>query len=198
MKFFLLLLPLLFGFVMTPSLATESFTLAKMSWNEGNFHKGLDFFAKKIQILDTDGNQNPDNIEKIPVLIYSDSDPVGITVNAHETGKNTGIFEILVYFSQKELSSGQRLHSDVGDAVTAQYTDRTVPGMESMQISDTFKIDSFSTRDDPISDPSFFRQGLQTGETIPNIFVIQIIEGLGAGLIVLFIVIYAIKRRSKE
>lgn len=49
-----------------------------------------------------------------------------------------------------------------------------------------------------VDDPAFFRQGLQTGETIPDIFAIQIIEGLGASLIILFIIIYAIKRKKKK
>ena len=48
-----------------------------------------------------------------------------------------------------------------------------------------------------IEDESFTRQSLQTGETISNPEVILTIESLGAILIVLFIVIYAIKKRRK-
>ena len=48
-----------------------------------------------------------------------------------------------------------------------------------------------------IWDSSDFR-GLQTGETISNPEVAIILESFGAGLIVLFIVIYAIKRRRKK
>lgn len=54
--------------------------------------------------------------------------------------------------------------------------------------SDNFRVD----------DPTFFRQNLQTGETISNPEVIIIIESLGAILIVSFIVIYAIKKRRKK
>ena len=197
MKIFLLMFFILFGLVMIPSLVAESPKIGKITWDEDIFHKGSDFFAKKIQVIDSDMNQNQNKIEKIPVLIHSDSDFAGIRIHAHETGINTGIFEILVYFSQKE-SSGQRIHSDIGDVVTGEYMDRTVPDRDYIQVSDSFKIEKFSHKDDSVLDSSFFRQGLQTGETIPNIFVIQIIEGLGASLIILFIVIYAIKKRRKK
>ena len=48
-----------------------------------------------------------------------------------------------------------------------------------------------------IWDSSDFR-GLQTGETIPNHEFVIILESLGAGLIVLFIVIYAVRKRRKR
>ena len=48
----------------------------------------------------------------------------------------------------------------------------------------------------PKPKPSDFRD-LQTGETISNPEVIVIIQSLGAMLIILFIVIYAIRKRRK-
>lgn len=48
-----------------------------------------------------------------------------------------------------------------------------------------------------VEDPSFVPQNLRTGETLSNSWVAIGIEKLGAVLIVLFIVIYAIKKRSK-
>ena len=50
-----------------------------------------------------------------------------------------------------------------------------------------------------VEDPSFSRESLQTGETITPAGSITaiIIEALGAILIILFIVIYAIKKRAK-
>lgn len=48
-----------------------------------------------------------------------------------------------------------------------------------------------------IWDSSDFR-GLQTGESIPNPEVAIILQSLGAILIVLFIVIYTIKKRMKK
>ncbi|MCV0392708.1 MAG: hypothetical protein K5790_05365 [Nitrosopumilus sp.] len=45
--------------------------------------------------------------------------------------------------------------------------------------------------------PSDFRD-LQTGETISNPEVVMMIQSLGAGLIILFIVIYAIKKKKRK
>ena len=47
---------------------------------------------------------------------------------------------------------------------------------------------------DESPDPSLFRD-LQKGETIPNPEIAIIIQSLGAILIVLFIIVYAIKKR---
>jgi hypothetical protein len=48
-----------------------------------------------------------------------------------------------------------------------------------------------------VEDPNFTPQDFLTGETLSNTWVAMLIEGLGAALIVLFIVIYAIKRKAK-
>jgi len=52
----------------------------------------------------------------------------------------------------------------------------------------------------PIDDPSFFRESMQTGETITpeGHLAAIIIEGLGTILIIVFIVIYAIKKRIRK
>jgi len=74
-------------------------------------------------------------------------------------------------------------------------------GADESVISDTIVIDSFGNSSDSnvrVPDPSFFRQSLLTGEAIPNVFPVQIIQSLGASLIILFIIIYAIKRRRKK
>jgi hypothetical protein len=51
-----------------------------------------------------------------------------------------------------------------------------------------------------VDDPTFDRQSLQTGETITSQgnFTIIIIQALGAILIVLFIIIYAVKKRIRR
>jgi len=48
-----------------------------------------------------------------------------------------------------------------------------------------------------VEDPTFTPQDFRTGETLSNPWVAIVIEGLGAVLIVLFIVIYAIKKKAK-
>jgi len=51
-----------------------------------------------------------------------------------------------------------------------------------------------------VDDPSFMRENLRTGETVNDQGALSsiIINSLGAILIVLFIVIYAIKKRAKR
>ena len=49
-----------------------------------------------------------------------------------------------------------------------------------------------------VDDPSFTPQDFRTGETLSNPWVAIVIESLGAVLIVLFIVIYAIKKKIKR
>jgi len=51
-----------------------------------------------------------------------------------------------------------------------------------------------------VDDPSFFRESMQTGETITpeGQLVAIIIEGIGTILIIVFIVIYAIKKRIRK
>ena len=51
-----------------------------------------------------------------------------------------------------------------------------------------------------VDDPLFVRQSLQTGETISGFgtFVSIFVGSLGSILIVLFIVIYAVKKRMRQ
>ena len=48
-----------------------------------------------------------------------------------------------------------------------------------------------------VEDPNFTPQDFRTGETLSNPLVAILIQSLGAVLIVVFIVIYAIKKKSK-
>ena len=120
---------------------------------------------------------------------------------AYETGRDTGIFESVIYFAEKP-SVGQRIYLHIGDSVTAQYTDKTISGESKAKISDKLVVKGFSKENDGanfrVDDPDFVRQNLRTGETLGNTFVVYIVEGLGAGLIVLFIIIYAIKKKRRQ
>ena len=49
-----------------------------------------------------------------------------------------------------------------------------------------------------VEDPTFTSQQFRTGETISNPIIVIIIESLGAILIVLFIIVYAIKKRKSK
>lgn len=201
MKVLFLIFSVSFSVIMfNTSFADDDFFSGKIMWDEANFHNLMDSFAKKIQVIDHDMNQNSTMIEKISVQIWSDTDQKGITVSAYEIGKDAGIFESLVYFAEKP-SSGQRISVTVGDKVTAKYSDHTADGTNKIDMTDSLIVKGFERENDAnfrVDDPTFDRQHFQTGETIPNIFAIQIIEGLGAGLIILFIIIFAVRRRQKK
>ena len=74
-----------------------------------------------------------------------------------------------------------------------EFTDEDICGEENILVDGICRPTEFFR----VYDPDFSRQILQTGETISNPEVILIIESLGAGLIVLFIIIYAIRKRKK-
>ena len=161
-----------------------------------------------IQVIDSDMNQNPDEIEKFEIHIWSDSDPNGITPSVYETDVDTGVFQSNIYFSENP-SAGQRLHTLEEDLVFASYEDYTLPlssekeklsVLDSMIIQKTFVNSDENQTFIRIDDPSFTRQNLQTGETISpsGTFTSMIIASLGPILIVFFIVIYAIKKKREK
>lgn len=104
---------------------------AQISWNQGeiNFDQAsyLPDESAKIQIIEPDMNLNPEASDTIPVKISSDSDSAGITVNAIETGENSGVFEADLSFTQSDISSGKRLYAIPDDAIYAKYEDNTLP-----------------------------------------------------------------------
>lgn len=80
-----------------------------------------------LQIIDSDMSLNPDAINKFETNVWSDSDSGGTKITMAETDKGSGIFQGTVYFSKDYPSSGNRLHVSDGDAVSGEYTDRTLP-----------------------------------------------------------------------
>lgn len=162
--------------------------------------------SAKIQVTDSDMNWNPNEIDRFSIDAWSDSDPAGITLTVRETGKNTGIFESLAYFSN-ESSMGQRLHTIEGDSVIVEYEDHTLPSpytpADELGIKDRTIIRNPPPQYDSdgnfirMQDPDFKPQDFR-GETISNPTVIILIQSLGAILIVFFIILYAIKKRMKK
>ena len=192
--------------VTIPTMAQEDdYVIGKIHWlDEHYFTSG--YFV--IQVLDSDMNQDSNKIEKFKIIIWSDSDPDGISPSVYETGKNTGVFESNIYVSEKP-SSGQRLHVLEDDVMTAEYKDQTLPltsADDELKILDSFIIDkTFIDSDENqgffrIDDPSFVRQSLQTGETVSPMGTLTslIVSSIGPILIVFFIVIYAVKKRNAK
>ena len=182
---------------------SPEFTVAKVQWISAG-HSSDGFAA--IQVIEPDRNLSPDEIEKFKIRIWSDSDPKGISPYVYETNKDSGVFASNIYFSSSP-SIGQRLHILEEDLAVASYEDETLPAS---YVDDTLDVlDSMTVRKTltdanqgffRVDDPSFVRQSLQTGETISEsgTLVSIFVGSLGSILIVLFIVVYAVKKRMKK
>jgi len=79
-----------------------------------------------FQIIDSDQNLNPYNIDSFSVIVYSDTDKTGINYVVTETGKNSGIFGGLISLTTTENSSGQTLRASSGDTLVVSYVDTTL------------------------------------------------------------------------
>jgi hypothetical protein len=155
-------------------------------------------------------NLSSNDIDKFEIHIWSDSDSDGIYPDVYETGRDTGIFESNIYFSEKH-STGQRLRIVEDDLVIASYEDDTLPPshssdrklkiLDSLIIRETFINSEGNQGFFRIDDPSFSRQSLQTGETISEsgTLTAMIMGSLGPILIIFFIALYAVKKiRAKK
>ena len=184
---------------------SSEFTLAEVQWIKDS-HNSNGFSS--IQVIDPDMNLSSDKIDKFKIHIWSDSDSYGITPDVYETSKDSGVFTSNIYFSSNP-SAGQRLHTLEEDLVIASYEDYTIPSSyddKKLEILDSMIIRKTLANPDEnrdffrADDPSFVKQSLQTGEiisfsgTVVSIFV----GSLGPILIVLFIAVYAIKKRQKK
>lgn len=104
---------------------------AKVSWNVGQIaFSNPNYLADEpvtIQVNDPDMNLNPENLDQIPIEVYTDSDSAGISVVAVETQNDSGVFEATISLTQTGESSGNRIRAFLGDTITARYEDRTLP-----------------------------------------------------------------------
>ena len=80
-----------------------------------------------VRIIDPDMNINPDAVDSINAVVYSDTFIGGIDLTLTETQEASGIFEGTVEFDPKSASDGHRLQVTEGDIITASYEDETLP-----------------------------------------------------------------------
>ena len=80
-----------------------------------------------VRIIDPDLNTNENIVENLRINVWSDSDPRGISTNIIETDKDTGIFEGKVTFTTNGESNGHILYISIGDTVTVEYKDQSLP-----------------------------------------------------------------------
>ena len=109
---------------------------ATISWNIGEIIFAEPTYlvgeSAKIRVTDPDMNLNPEAVDRIIVEVSSDSDEAGMLVDALETKEGSGLFEVLVSFTQNSVSSGNRLFAVPGDSIYAKYEDNTLPSPHSI------------------------------------------------------------------
>ena len=80
-----------------------------------------------VRVIDPDMNINPDAVDSLDVVAYSETFIGGIELTVTETQEASGIFEGTVEFDPESASDGHRLQVTEGDIVTATYDDETLP-----------------------------------------------------------------------
>ena len=104
---------------------------ASIRWNVGQAQwLEADYAATGsgvVRVVDPDMNTNPDAVDDIEIVVYSDTFLGGIDLTATETQESSGVFEGVVEFDPYAASQGHRLQVSEGDIVTAAYDDETLP-----------------------------------------------------------------------
>ena len=104
---------------------------AEIRWNVGEVQWLEPSYASTdsgtVRVIDPDMNLNPDAVDNIEMVVYSDTFRGGIKLTVTETNDSTGIFEGAVAFDPNRAPQGHRLHVTEGDIVTAIYEDFTLP-----------------------------------------------------------------------
>ena len=98
-----------------------------------------------VRIIDPDMNINPDAVDSLDVVAYSETFIGGIELTVTETQEASGIFEGTVEFDPESASDGHRLQVTEGDIITATYDDKTLPkpnNGDTLEISATTLIGS--------------------------------------------------------
>lgn len=100
-------------------------------WNLGEVLFSQDSYAMDdtatVRVMDPDMNLNPEALDRVGVLLSSDSDIVGIELDAIETSESSGVFVGSLGFTGDQPSSGTRLHAMPHDTIYAVYDDHTLP-----------------------------------------------------------------------
>ena len=98
-----------------------------------------------VRIIDPDMNINPDAVDSLEMVVYSETFIGGIELTVTETQEASGIFEGTVEFDPESASDGHRLQVTEGDIITATYDDQTLPkpdNGDTLEISATTLIGS--------------------------------------------------------
>lgn len=106
------------------STAIIRWSVGQVQWLESFYPESG---AGTVRVIDPDMNWNPEAANSFEIVVWSDSDPGGVTLAVTEREGAPGVFEGTVSFTSTAESSGHRLRVAEGDAVTARYEDNTLP-----------------------------------------------------------------------
>ena len=95
-----------------------------------------------VRVIDPDMNINPDAVDNLDLVVYSETFLGGIDLTVTETQESSGIFEGTVEFDPETASQGHRLQVTEGDIITAAYDDVTTPDGDDLEITATTLIGS--------------------------------------------------------
>ena len=122
--FFVILVSLSFSSVFGESDSIDiqenrnSFHDATITWIDRCVIQG---HTSAIRIIDHSMNKDPEKIEQFEIEVWSDSENKIVTPYATETGPDTGVFEVTVFFFTTDEGSSHRVQAFAGDAVFARY-----------------------------------------------------------------------------
>ncbi len=99
----------------------------------------------QITVQDADANGNAGAIETVAVTIFSDQDPVGLTLTTTETGADTGEFTVNIRidaFTTTPLAVPPGLLALNTQEIIARYTDFTPTSGASVLVSTTANVET--------------------------------------------------------
>ena len=113
--------------------------VGEVQWLEASYAATGSGIAR---VIDPDMNINPDAVDNLDLVVYSETFLGGIDLTVTETQESSGIFEGTVEFDPETASQGHRLQVTEGDIITAAYDDVTTPDGDDLEITATTLIGS--------------------------------------------------------
>ena len=113
--------------------------IGEVQWLEASYAATGSGIAR---VIDPDMNINPDAVDNLDLVVYSETFLGGIDLTVTETQESSGIFEGTVEFDPETASQGHRLQVTEGDIITAAYDDVTTPDGDDLEITATTLIGS--------------------------------------------------------
>jgi len=126
MKALLGIIFIVFSLLISNAFADSNFILGEIKWSQPSY-----FLSDKavVQLIDNQLNLDSQVAEIYYIDVWSDSDAGGLDLEAIETGTNTGIFEVSLFFTTSGKSDDlmKFLRVSDGDTLTTQFRYDNLP-----------------------------------------------------------------------